>query len=175
MNPVRVLKGRIGRCCCPSVVVVVRRGHFASSINLKIGYVLQIGWNYPKKHFKISQKYFSYGFGGLKSGYFGKIGCFGAKCKIQNGVGGVCGHPKFLFQKFGQFAIQGTHLPNYEFWGAPQRPTTLFYRKTFLVKINSYEQKIAIKGTKFQKTCFPQDFKSMFQMTQEVYTPPNFL
>ena len=86
MNPVRVLKGRIGRCCPSLLSVVRRRGHFASSINLKIGYVLQIGWNYLKKHFKISQKYFGYGFDGLKSGYFVKIGCFGAKCKFQNGV-----------------------------------------------------------------------------------------
>ena len=75
MNPVRVLKGRIGR---PSLSVArrCRHDHFASSINLKIGYVLQIGWNYLKKHFKISQKYFGYGFDGLKSGYFAKIGCF---------------------------------------------------------------------------------------------------
>ena len=86
MNSVRV----VCCCCCR---------HFASSINLKIGYVLQIGWNYPKKHFKISQKYFGYGFGGLKSGYFAKIGCFWAKCKFQNGVrGGIRPPENFIFE-----------------------------------------------------------------------------
>ena len=74
-------------------------------------------------------------------------------------------HQFFLFLKFNNFATWGTHLQNYKFWGPPQRPTTLFCGKTFLVKMESYEQDIAIKGMKFQKSGFPQDFKSMFQMT----------
>ena len=42
-----------------NVYVMKKRQHFTSSIFFKFGYVLQLGWNYPKKkHFKISQNYF---------------------------------------------------------------------------------------------------------------------
>ena len=52
---------------------------------------------------------------------------------------------KFFF-KFSYFATWGTHLPNYEFWGPPQRPTTLFCGKTSLEKMDTYKQNIRILG-----------------------------
>ena len=69
MNPVRVLKGLVVVCRC-------RREDFASSINLKFGYVLQLGWNYPKKHSKISQNYFCHGFGCPKNAQNAHMACF---------------------------------------------------------------------------------------------------
>ena len=79
-----------------------------------------------------------------------KSGVFGAQRNVPDGVGRVYDHQKILFLKFGQFAIWGTHLPNYEFWGAPRSPTTLFCGKTSLEKIDFWEQNIAIKGMKLQ-------------------------
>ena len=63
-------------------------------------------------------------------------------------------HGKFLFWKIDQFAIWGTHLPKLEFWEAPQDPATLFSGKTSLEKNDLWDQKVIIKGMKFQEAYF---------------------
>ena len=42
-------------------------------------------------------------------------------------------------------------MPNLEFWEAPQDPATLFCGKTSLEKTDLWDQKVIIKGMKFQE------------------------
>ena len=65
-------------------------------------------------------------------------------------------------------------MPNLEFWGAPQQPATLFCGKTSLEKNDPCDQKVTIKGRKFEKSGFPLDFRSVFQMPQGGIPPPIF-
>ena len=50
-----------------------------------------------------------------------------------------------------------THSPNYEFWGPPLRPGTLFCGKTSIEKNDLLQAKMTIKGMKFQKSVFSND------------------
>ena len=58
------------------VVVVVRREDFASSIYLKIGYVLQMGIKFWKFEKKVAPKIWVMGFGTPENAKNGLLGCF---------------------------------------------------------------------------------------------------
>ena len=51
-----------------------------------------------KKHNMISRSDFHYGFGDLKHGQYGKMGCFWAKWKLQNDVEGIHAPKYFMFE-----------------------------------------------------------------------------
>ena len=86
MKPVRVLC----RCRCH---------HFASSINLKIGYVLQIGWNHPKKHFKYIAKIFQLWVWGPQKWVLCENWVFWSKMQILKWrMGGIRPPENFIFE-----------------------------------------------------------------------------
>ena len=62
----------------------------------------------------------------------------------------------------------------YTFWRPLPHPTQNYSGKqTFILK-RQLRPKVTIKGMKFENSGFPLDFRSMFQMTHEGYTPTNF-
>ena len=84
--------------------------------------------------------------------------------------------PTNFFYFFNSISLlrEGSICQILSFGGAQRGPGTLFCGKTSIKKIVPCDQKMTIKGMKFQNSGFPLDFMSMFQMTQGGIHPPIF-